>query len=144
MAAPNTHPGEDMFSGEFARRKARRLRTLLDMEREMEQALSVWEGKKANLSKTDAAIAGLFIGLGSLPGGAIPAAIREARAKGSEAVVRAAYHHAKYQTSLARTQLDGYRTMNAPLAGMTNQIWVILQTIAKAAGVTATPPHWSD
>jgi beta-phosphoglucomutase-like phosphatase (HAD superfamily) len=132
-----------MFSGEFARRKARRLRTLLELEREMEQAMGIFEGKRAP-SKTDAAIAGLFAGLGSIPGLGVPQAIRDARSKGSEAVVRAAYHHAKYQISLARTQLDGYRSMNAELVASTSQIWVILGTIAKAAGMTATPPHWSD
>ena len=144
MPTPSAHSGEDMFSGEFARRKARRLRTLLDMDRELERAMGAWESKKGDRSRTEAAIAGLFIGLSSLPGGSIPQAIRDARSKSAEAVVRAAYHHAKYQMSVARTQMDGYRAMSPALAASTSQMWVILQTICKAVGTAATPPHWSD
>ena len=144
MPGSASHPGEDMFSGEFARRKARRLRTLLDMERELERAMSTWESNHANLGKTEAALNGLFIGLSSLPGGSIPAAVREARSRSADAAIRAAYHQAKYQMSQAQTQLDGYRVMNPPLTLLVNQIWVILQAISKAAGMSATPPHWSD
>ena len=144
MSAQSDHNGEDMFSGEFARRKARRQRTLLDMEREIEVTMGAWEGKKGDLSRTDAAITGLFIGLSSLPGGSIPQAIRDARSKNAEAVIRAAYHHAKYQMSVAQTQMDGYRAMSPVLTASTDQMWVILQTICKAIGRTATQPHWSD
>jgi len=144
MPGSANHPGEDMFSGEFARRKARRLRTLLDMERELERAMSTWESNLANLGKTEAALNGLFVGLSSLPGGSIPAAVREARSKSADAAIRAAYHQAKYQASQAQMQLDGYGVMSPALTLSVNQIWVTLQAISKAAGMSATEPRWSD
>lgn len=135
---------ESMFSGEYGRRSARRNRTLLDMDRELEFAMGAWEGKKIKLSVSDALVQGLLIGLSGLPGGSIPGTIRDAKAKSGEAVIRASYHHAKYSISIAKTKLTGYRGMDPALQLLLSQIWIILQTISEATGVPATAPHWSD
>ena len=98
----------------------------------LEQAMQAWESDNANLNRTDAAIDGLLSIVGGLlPGGGIPALVKEARAKSADAALRALYHQARNEILVNRGSLNPEMVERLAVT----EILVIIETIEEAAGL---------
>ena len=94
--------------------------------------MQAWEADNTNVSRTSTAIDGLLSVIGGLlPGGGLPALIKETRAKSADAALRALYHQARNEILVNRDRLNPEKTERRAVT----EILVIIETIEKAAGL---------
>jgi hypothetical protein len=117
---------------EYDRIMAYKAKFCSDSRHELEIAMGAWEGRKKNPRLTEAAVEGLLVALGSIPGvGGILSGIKTARAQGADAAIRQVYHQA--------LDLTGERTVHqimdqAAFKELQAKVRVLVSAVERAAG----------